>query len=257
LLPACSSVSLTSDILSGNAKEDYVSVVAHYVGADWELHKKVIGFRLIETSHTGENIAEKIACVVEEFGLIDKVFVVSLDNASANSKAFDILQLLFGYLGSHPAPTHDDPLKVQYLLVHQRCACHIINLIVKSDLKRFNPYLEHFRIAINLLNSSNQRVALFKNYYSARGIRPRKFGFDMDVRWNSTYLMLKHLLPYKEVFSVWFEANYSEALLSPQHWYAAEQIMKFLKLLYEATVTLSGVYYPTAPLMLHHILDFA
>jgi hypothetical protein len=69
--------------------------------------------------------------------------------------------------------------------------------------------------------------------------------------------MLKHLLPYKEVFSVWFEANYSEALLSPQHWYAAEQIMKFLKLLYEATVTLSGVYYPTAPLMLHHILDFA
>jgi hypothetical protein len=24
--------------------------------------------------HTGENIAEKIACVVEEFSLIDKVF---------------------------------------------------------------------------------------------------------------------------------------------------------------------------------------
>jgi hypothetical protein len=59
LLPACSSVSLTSDIWSGNAKEDYISVVAHYVGADWELYKKVIGFRLIEASHTGENIAEK------------------------------------------------------------------------------------------------------------------------------------------------------------------------------------------------------
>jgi hypothetical protein len=29
----------------------------------------VIGFRLIESSHTGENIANKIACVVEEFGL--------------------------------------------------------------------------------------------------------------------------------------------------------------------------------------------
>jgi hypothetical protein len=33
--------------------------------------------------------------------------------------------------------------------------------------------------------------------------------------------------------------------------------MKFLELFYEATVTLSGVYYPTSPLMLHHILDFA
>jgi hypothetical protein len=173
LLPACSSVSLTSDIWSGNAKEDYISVVAHYVGADWELHKKVIGFRLIEASHTGENIAEKIASVVEEFGLIDKIFVVSLDNASANSKAFDILQpVFFGYLGSYPAPTRDDPLKVKYLLVHQRCACHIINLIVKFGLKRFNPYLENFRTAINFLNSSNQIIALFKNYCTARGIRP-------------------------------------------------------------------------------------
>jgi hypothetical protein len=33
--------------------------------------------------------------------------------------------------------------------------------------------------------------------------------------------------------------------------------MKFLEVFYEATVTLYGVYYPTAPLMLHHILDFA
>jgi hypothetical protein len=69
ILSACSSVSLTSNIWSGNAKEDYISVVAHYVGSDWELHKKVISFRLIEASHTGENIADKIACVVEEFGL--------------------------------------------------------------------------------------------------------------------------------------------------------------------------------------------
>jgi hypothetical protein len=44
LLLACSSVSLTSDIWSGNAKEDYISVVAHYVSADWELQKKSCWF---------------------------------------------------------------------------------------------------------------------------------------------------------------------------------------------------------------------
>jgi hypothetical protein len=258
VLPACSSVSLTSDIWSGNAKEDYISVVAHYVGADWELHKKVVGFRLIESSHTGENIAEKIAGVVEEFGLIDKIFAVTLDNASANSKAYDILKpYLFGYMGSYPAPTLDNPNKVKYLLVHQRCACHIINLIVKSGLKRLKPYTEDFRTAINFLNSSNQRIALFKNYCTAQGIRPRKFGLDMDVRWNSTYLMLKHLLPYKDVFSVWLNSNYGDQLLTAQHWYVAEQIMVFLELFYDSTVVLSGVYYPTAPLALHHILDIA
>jgi hypothetical protein len=75
-----------------------------------------------------------------------------------------------GYLGSDPTPKPDDPNKHKYSLVHQRCACHIINLIVKSGLKRLKPYLEDFRTVINFLNSSNQRIAMFKNYYIAKGV---------------------------------------------------------------------------------------
>jgi hypothetical protein len=78
ILPAASAVALTSDIWSGNAKEDYISVVAHYVNADWDLQKKVIGLRLIEVKHTGENIAEKIESVIQEFGLVDKMMSVTL-----------------------------------------------------------------------------------------------------------------------------------------------------------------------------------
>jgi hypothetical protein len=37
VLLVTSSIALTSDIWSSNAKEDYISVVAHYVNADWEL----------------------------------------------------------------------------------------------------------------------------------------------------------------------------------------------------------------------------
>ncbi|XP_066358323.1 zinc finger BED domain-containing protein RICESLEEPER 1-like [Miscanthus floridulus] len=244
------------DIWSSNAKEDYISVVAHYVTADWELQKKVIGLRLIEVKHTGENIVEKVACVIEEFGLLDKVFSVTLDNASSNAKAMETLTPMFaGYLGSEPAPTPSDPNMVKYHLVHQRCACHIINLIVKSGLKRFKPYTEDFRTAINFLNASNQRIALFENFCIAKGVRPRRFGLDMDVRWNATYLMLKHLLPYKDVFSVFINSNYGSTLLTASHWYIADKILEFLKVFYDSTVTLSGVYYPTSPLILHHLLD--
>jgi hypothetical protein len=57
--------------------------------------------------------------VVEDFGLSDKVFVVTLDSASANAKAYKILgPVLFGYLGSYPTPTRDDPDAVKYFLVH-------------------------------------------------------------------------------------------------------------------------------------------
>nr|XP_034589956.1 zinc finger BED domain-containing protein RICESLEEPER 2-like [Setaria viridis] len=258
-----SSVCLTSDIWSGNAKEDYLSVVAHFVSADWELEKRVIALRLIDCSHSGVNIAERIEQVVSEFGLQDKIFSITLDNASANTSAMSTLIPKFvGYLGPdhEPLDSDSDSDKALVGLLHQRCACHIINLIVKSGLKRIKAYLEAFRTAISFLNSSNQRMAAFHNFCILKGVRPRKFGLNMDVRWNSTYLMLKHLLPYKNVFSVFISAHYvhnGQPLLTENHWVIAEKILLFLEMFYDSTVALSGVYYPTSPLMLHHIIEIA
>lgn len=134
------------------------------------MRKKVIGLRLIEVNHTSENITEKVGCVIQEFGSLDKIFSITLDNASSNAKSMETLSPLFvGYLGS------------EYNLMHQCSACHIINLIVKSGLKRFKPYTKDFRTAINFLNSYNHRISMFKNYYSAQGLRPRKLGLDMEV----------------------------------------------------------------------------
>jgi hypothetical protein len=96
-----SSVSITSYIWSGNAKEDYLSVVAHYVNPNWQLEKRVIGFRLIDESHFGDNIVERVSVVLDEYGLMAKVFSVTLDNASSNNKAIETLAPnLYSYVGT-------------------------------------------------------------------------------------------------------------------------------------------------------------
>ena len=243
-----SSVALTSDIWSGNAKEDYLSVVAHYVNSDWQLEKRILALKLIDVSHSARNIAERVLAVCEDYGISDKVFSITLDNASANTKAMDTLRpALSAYVGE--------------LFLHQRCACHIVNLIVKGGLDVFKPMLQAFRTAISFLNSSNQRIAAYKNFCVAKGIRPRKFGLDMDVRWNATYLMLKHLMPHRDPFSVFITANHpmvnGQPLLTDLHWTCAEIVLLFLEQFYDSTVVLSGVYYPTSPLVMHHILDIA
>ena len=89
------SVSITSDIWNGLAKQDYITVVAHYVSSSWDLNKRVIGFELIDSAHTGENIADAILKVVSDFGLCNKIFAVTMDNASANSSAMNILTPTF------------------------------------------------------------------------------------------------------------------------------------------------------------------
>ena len=49
--------------------------------------------------HARENIADKIDYVVEEFGLIDKVFSLTPDNVSSNAKAMDTLTPMHTGLG--------------------------------------------------------------------------------------------------------------------------------------------------------------
>ena len=72
--------------------------------------------------------------------------------------------------------------------------------------------------------------------------------------------MLKHLVPHKQTFGVFIQTQYPRAegtpyLLTDGHWYVAEKILEFLELFYDSTVVLSGVYYPTAPLILHNLIE--
>jgi hypothetical protein len=125
-------------------------------------------------------------------------------------------------------------------LLHQCCACHIINLIVKSGLKCLEIYSEDFRTTF-FLNPSNQHIASFKLFCLAAGVHPRKFGLDMDVRWNSTYIMLKHLLQYKDTFFVFIHTNYRGGTFpTHDHCYVAEYILKFLEEFYLSTISLFG-----------------
>ena len=239
------SVSLTSDIWSGRRKQDYISVVAHYVNNEtWELEKRIIGFELIDVSHTGSNIANKIITVVNQFNLSDNFFAITLDNASSNAKAM----------------TYLTPTLSQYAaswLLHQRCACHVLNLIAKCALKHLDKNLNNIRLAMSWVNASNPRIASYRRFCEAGNSRPHMLNLDMDVRWNSTYDMLKIVIPDKRNLTLFVNSNYGTILLTEQDWHAAEVLLDFLEILSDATHALSGVYYPTSPLMVHKLLLIA
>jgi hypothetical protein len=88
-------VAITYDILSGKAKEDYISVVVHCVNYDWKLEKRLLGLRPIEVAHTGRNIADRVHMVVDGFSISDKVFSIVLDNGPANKTTISVLKPIF------------------------------------------------------------------------------------------------------------------------------------------------------------------
>jgi hypothetical protein len=162
------------------------------VNSHLEIEKKLLGLRLIDGKHSGVSIANLVTTVIDDYALTDKVFAITLDNASSNNTAMKSLRPFFsGYLGV-PAPVvidddddsftpNDDDLCTMFL--HQRCSCHVINLIVKVGLQHLKAYIDDFRTAITFLNASNQRIAAYKSYCIIMAIRPRKFGVVKALLW--------------------------------------------------------------------------
>uniref|UniRef100_A0A8I6Y9T3 hAT-like transposase RNase-H fold domain-containing protein n=1 Tax=Hordeum vulgare subsp. vulgare TaxID=112509 RepID=A0A8I6Y9T3_HORVV len=71
--------------------------------------------------------------------------------------------------------------------------------------------------------------------------------------------MLKAVIQDRVLFNGFINANYNPVvpLLNGETWHVITALTAFLELFYDATVTLSGVYYPTSPLMVHTLLDIA
>lgn len=68
-------------------------------------------------SHTGIYLAHRVTECLKEFGIENKVFAITVDNASNNDTMVDELaETLEGFQGS---------------LTRVRCVCHIFNLVVK------------------------------------------------------------------------------------------------------------------------------
>jgi hypothetical protein len=111
----------------------------------------VLGLMLIDVSHNGQNIDDRVAGVLADYGLTNKVFAITLDNASSNVSAMRLLRpIMSPYLGIDNVDDDDESQTSISMFLHQRCACHIINLIVKEALDALKSLIETFRTAIKV-----------------------------------------------------------------------------------------------------------
>jgi hypothetical protein len=97
-------------------------------------------------------------------------------------------------------------------------------------------------------------IGVFKSYCIVVEVRPHNFDLDMDVGWNSTYLMLRHMVPHMTSISVLIETHYLGApnehfCLIDDNGCIAEN--EFLESLYDAIMVIYCVYYPTYTLTIH------
>ena len=126
-------------------------------------------------------------------------------------------------------------------------------------MKKFVSLISKIRQLINRINSSHSRVDELKNRQRHNGLEERVFHVDMDVRWNSTFLMLNHVLTpqYKEIFVAYVRQFRGVDALTDEDVEVVKFFSSFLNIFYAHACQLSVVYSPTTYIALHSILQIA
>ena len=62
-----------------------MGITCHWVDEDDILQKRIIAYHCFDDSHNTQNICKIINAILEEYRLVNRIFSISFDNASANT----------------------------------------------------------------------------------------------------------------------------------------------------------------------------
>ena len=237
-------ISFTTDIWTAITTLSYMVITAHFIDMDWQLHRRIISFSPIP-DHKGETIANQFIRSLDDWG-IEKVFSITLDNASSNDKAISILK-------DRLLQKNNDALMMNGEFMHIRCCAHILNLI--EGLDDISKSIISVHNAVKYVRSSTSRLESFKRWVEVEKITRGSVVLDCVTRWNSTYLMLRSALKYQTAFErmadmdkpydAWFKELDSNGKVrkgppTAVDWDKARHMVKFLKSFYDSTLAFSS-----------------
>ncbi|GJY93084.1 zinc finger BED domain-containing protein RICESLEEPER 2-like protein [Tanacetum coccineum] len=244
-------VNLTTDIWSAphNLPGSYMCVTAHWIEpSTWQMMKRVISFEEFPSPHTGTNLKYMLEKVFVIYGLQEKIMSITLDNASNNTSAMEKLILKY-----------NPPMAGRFY--HSRCVAHIINLVVQAGLKVpiINQMKESFKQMLKDVFKSGDKIR--KRYIRICRDADKPCyspNWDVDTRWNSTFEMFESGLKQKTTLAYFHDILVNKngrrfKKFPVEYWVMIEMLNPLLEVFQNATVILSGVYYPTSPLVLQQI----
>lgn len=85
-------LALTSDLWTSKQNVGYIAITSHFIDSDWVMQKRMLAFSRIEFPHTGARIGSTILEKIREYKIENKIVSITLDNASTNNVATDLLK---------------------------------------------------------------------------------------------------------------------------------------------------------------------
>ncbi|WOL20181.1 zinc finger BED domain-containing protein RICESLEEPER 2-like [Canna indica] len=181
LLQSMSKISLITDMWkSSNQVAKYMVIIGHFIDAGWNLQKRVLGFVKVLAPRCEIDVVNAIFKCLKAWGIKNKVFSVSVDNASYNDSCLRALK--DSILDSSSLPAGGS-------LFHVRCCTYILNLLVQDGHGRIKDIIHNVRGSVMYINYNDSRLKSFCDIVEQKRLKEKKHIIDCPTRWNSTYKM--------------------------------------------------------------------
>ncbi|KAL3529787.1 hypothetical protein ACH5RR_009109 [Cinchona calisaya] len=186
----------------------------HWIDSSWKLQKRVLSFVHIPPPRRGVEISDAIFKCLKEWGIENKIFTISVDNASNNDVAIRLLKDTFSMSKN---------LVCAGKLFHVRCCAHILNLMVQDGLSQIVDITDNIRESIEFVNRSDGRLLLFADIF-------------------------------KKVFPRFRDREpHYDCCPSEEDWVKVVKVCNILETFWATTQIISGSDYPTSNLFLQEI----
>lgn len=207
-----------------------MAITLHFINWNYNLIHFLLAFEELPVPHDGENIAAACMEAFKRFGIQNSMSGGVFDNASNNANAVSIL-------------LRSNIIKMEELL-HNRCSCHILNLIVQEGLSLLKDELQTLRSLCGQIRTPKQMdtfLHFVKKQFGDETPTHKYSPFpakDCLTRWNSTYNMIKTSLPYRTVLNKVCDATQP---INEDEWCVMSAMKDILEPFEETTLTLSAV----------------
>ncbi|XP_074570531.1 zinc finger BED domain-containing protein RICESLEEPER 2-like [Curcuma longa] len=220
-------VSVTTDLWKSDQKISYMVVTCHYVDSSWNLQKRNLNFLDVPPPHNGVSICDVLNKCLVEWGIENKVWSVTVDNASYNDVAVRMLKDNLSYKNN---------LSLGGKLFHVRCCAHILNLLVQDGLSEIQDIIFNVRESVKHITASETRVTIFSEISKQLKLSSKKLVLDCCTRWNATFCMLSAALEFKDVFPRYAARDTTYTFLpSEEDWKKVSVVCSFLEEFNEVT----------------------
>ncbi|PNX75711.1 HAT family dimerization domain-containing protein, partial [Trifolium pratense] len=198
LLESVSKISLTTDMWkSSHQVVEYMVITGHFIDAGWNLQKRVLSFVKVPAPRRGIDVADAIYKCLKSWGIENKVFSVSVDNASYNDSCL-------------------------------RCCAHILNLLVQDGLSKIKDIIFNVRESVKYINHNDARLKAFCDVVEQRAYKEREPHYDLapsPEEWNKVEKVCKLLEVFNRATHVISGSEYPTANLYLSEVWKVKQIL--------------------------------